>query len=257
TQLRQAQKMEAVGRLAGGVAHDFNNLLTAIVGHANLMLFDIPESSPLRADVAGILKASESAAALTRQLLTFSRRQIVQPETVDVNAVLPETDRLLRRLIGEDIELVTNLDPDLATVTIDPGHLEQVVMNLAVNARDAMPGGGTLTIRTANVDLTDAYLYDGVEGDSGPFVMISVADTGVGMDAETQARLFEPFFTTKQPGEGTGLGLATVFGIVEQAGGQIYVYSEPGCGATFKVYLPASGQSAPATQSSEGAARLA
>ncbi|MEX2271465.1 MAG: ATP-binding protein [Vicinamibacterales bacterium] len=242
SQLRQAQKMEAVGQLAGGVAHDFNNLLTAVVGHGNLALQSLPEHHAAREDVLEILNAGDRAAALTRQLLAFSRRQVMQPEVVAVNAVLTGVEKLLRRLIGEQIHIVLGLAASADAVKVDPGQLEQVLMNLAVNARDAMPDGGTLTIATANVDLDDAYVRQHVNVGQGPYVMITVADTGAGMDAETQAHLFEPFFTTKPVGEGTGLGLATVYGIVRQSGGHIYVYSELGRGTTFKVYLPATNQ---------------
>jgi len=238
-QLRQAQKMEAVGRLAGGVAHDFNNLLTAIGGYSDLLLADLEVADPRRSDVVEIKKATDRAAALTRQLLAFSRRQVLQPTVLDLNAVVTGAEKLLRRLIGEDILLVTRLDPALGAVRADAGQVEQVVMNLAVNARDAMRRGGTLTIETTNVVVG----AEGRPGEKasippGPYVELRVADTGTGMDAETQRRLFEPFFTTREKGEGTGLGLATVYGIVKQSGGFIWVDSAPGLGTTFTVHLP-------------------
>jgi len=237
-QLRQAQKMEAIGQLAGGVAHDFNNLLTAIMGHGSLALEDLAEHHPVRENVTEILKAGERAAGLTRQLLAFSRRQVMQPEVVGVHAVIRNVEKLLERLIGEQIQIVLDLAASQDAVKVDPGQLEQVLVNLAVNARDAMPNGGTLTLSTSSVRLDDTYARQHPAVSPGDFVMITVTDTGTGMDAETQARLFEPFFTTKPAGEGTGLGLATVYGIVKQSGGFIYVYSEPGHGTTFKVYLP-------------------
>jgi two-component system, cell cycle sensor histidine kinase and response regulator CckA len=238
-QFRQAQKMEAIGRLAGGVAHDFNNLLTVIMSYADLLRTDLPVNARGRADVEEICKAAEGAAGLARQLLAFSRRQVLQPQLLDLNLVVTNTERLLRRLIGEDITLGTVLAPEPSPVHADPGQLEQVIMNLGVNARDAMPEGGRLTIETAGV----ALVPEGPAGDpshTGPYVVLSVSDTGVGMDEDTRARIFEPFFTTKGPGKGTGLGLATVYGIVEQSGGFIRVSSEVGLGTIFRVYLPAA-----------------
>jgi signal transduction histidine kinase len=237
-QLRQSQKMEAVGRLAGGVAHDFNNLLTAILGYSQLMEVHLEAGSVVRRDLGEIVRAAERAASLTRQLLAFSRQQILQPRILDLNGVITETDRMLRRLIGDDIDLLTVPDPALGPTKADPGQIEQVLVNLAVNARDAMPHGGKITIETANVDL-DAFSVGGSrQAAPGPYVMLAVSDTGCGMDPETASRVFEPFFTTKEPGQGTGLGLSMVHGIVHQSGGTIDVYSAPGRGTTFKVYLP-------------------
>jgi PAS domain S-box-containing protein len=237
-QLRQSQKMEAVGRLAGGVAHDFNNLLTAISGYSDLLLHRLPDYSTLRRDVEEIRKAGDRAAALTRQLLAFSRRQVLQPKVLDLNTVVTNMGQMLRRLIGEDIELSTDLSPSLSRVKADPGQIEQVIVNLAVNARDAMPDGGRITIATADADLSPAYAVAHPEVGPGPHVLLSVADTGHGMSDETQAHLFEPFFTTKERGKGTGLGLATVYGIVQQSGGHLRVNSEADRGSTFLIYLP-------------------
>jgi PAS domain S-box-containing protein len=240
-QYLQAQKMEAVGRLAGGVAHDFNNLLTVILGNCELLLADLGPDQQIGQDVAQIRQAAERAVALTRQLLAFSRKQLLNPTRLDLNMVVANVEGLLRRLIGEDIMLSSRLDPELKPIQADASQIEQVIMNLAVNARDAMPGGGTLIIETANVllDASCAPVPGAVE--SGPYCMLAVSDTGYGMDAATQAQIFEPFFTTKVAGKGTGLGLATVYGIVQQSGGCIWVYSELGHGTTFKIYLPQAG----------------
>jgi signal transduction histidine kinase/ActR/RegA family two-component response regulator len=237
-QLIHAQKMEAIGRLAGGVAHDFNNLLTVIRGYTELMLEELPPEAPIALQLGLIQRTTDRAAALTRQLLAFSRRQLLQPIVLDLNGVVAEMEKMLRVLIGEDVELVTLLDPALGRVRADAGQLEQVLMNLAVNARDAMPGGGRLTIGTANVALGGADARRAVGIEPGRYVALTVGDTGVGMDAATQARVFEPFFTTKGPGKGTGLGLATVYGIVQQSGGHVTVESAPGRGAMFTVRLP-------------------
>jgi PAS domain S-box-containing protein len=236
--LRQSQKLEAVGQLAGGVAHDFNNLLTAILGYCQLLLEDLPEPSPIRADLLEIQAAGDRAAAVTRQLLAFSRRELLHPRIVDINALVMQLERVLRRLITEQIELVTVLAPGLSPVHVDPVAVEQVLVNLAVNARDAMPGGGQITIETADVELDDRDPLTRIAMRPGRYVMIVVGDTGDGMDAATQARVFEPFFTTKEQGKGSGLGLATIYGVVKQSGGYIWVESEPGRGTKFKVYLP-------------------
>jgi two-component system cell cycle sensor histidine kinase/response regulator CckA len=238
-QLRQAQKMEAVGQLAGGIAHDFNNLLTAILGSTELLLADTPPGDPRREDVQEISRSAHRAAALVRQLLAYSRKQVLQPRRVDLNAIVRDMGAMLRRVVGEPIELRLDLDPGLGHVTADPGQLEQVIANLGVNARDAMPRGGTLTITTSNVTGrgVTAAADEGVPA-AGPLVSLAVTDTGIGMDDEVRGRLFEPFFTTKELGRGTGLGLATVYGIVRQSGGHIQVRSRPGEGSSFTVYLP-------------------
>jgi signal transduction histidine kinase len=237
SELRQAQKLDAIGRLAGGIAHDFNNLLTAISGYAELALAE-PGADPVRSELDEIHAAATRAAGLTRQLLAFSRQQELRLELVDINEIVGEMGGMLQRLIGTHVELVIDMAPGLRPIEADPSQMQQVVLNLAVNARDAMPGGGRVDVRTANV-----------ERDGRPAVVLSVADTGIGMDAETRERLFEPFFTTKVVGEGTGLGLATVHGIVEQSGGEIEVESEPGRGTTFRVVFSAAPQAEQSDQS--------
>ena len=246
-ELRQAQKMEAVGQLAGGVAHDFNNLLSIILSYSSLVAETLPANDPARADIEEIRLAGERAASLTRQLLAFSRQQVLQPQVIDLNEIVAGTEKMLRRLIGEDIELLVEPAPNLGDTIVDPGQIEQVIMNLVVNARDAMPYGGKVTIETANVVLDDAFVAEREGFSAGPHVMLAVTDTGEGMTAETRARIFDPFFTTKGPGKGTGLGLSTVFGILKQSGGGIRVYSEPGNGTSMKVYLPRADRAGPRT----------
>jgi len=237
-QLRQGQKMEAVGRLSGGIAHDFNNLLMVIIGYGELLVERLGENDPLRKNAEEINKAGQRAASLTQQLLAFSRQQVLQPKILDLNSVVADVKKMLGRLISEDIEVTTLLDPNLGRVQADQGQIEQVIVNLAVNARDAMPHGGKLTIETANMEVDDAYAAQHRPMPPGSFIMLSVSDTGIGMDAETQSNIFEPFFTTKERGKGTGLGLATVYGVLKQSDGFIWVDSELGNGTTFKVLLP-------------------
>ena len=231
--------MEAIGRLAGGVSHDFNNLLGVIIGYSDLLLPTLPPDDLSRHRIEEIKKAGQRAASLTRQLLAFSRKQVLTPKVLDLNAVVGETSKMLLRLLGEDIELITRLSPALDHVKVDPTQIEQVIMNLAINSRDAMPQGGKLVIETANTELDQRYGQQRhIEVRPGNYVLLTVSDTGIGMDEKTQARIFEPFFTTKEMGKGTGLGLATVYGIIKQSGGYIWVYSEVGKGTTFKVYMP-------------------
>jgi PAS domain S-box-containing protein len=248
-ELRQSQKMEAVGRLAGGVAHDFNNLLTAILGYADLLESSLPEGSAPARSAGEIRKAGERAADLTHQLLAFSRRQLLEPRVLDLNGIVADMDRMLQRLIGEDIELETILRPDLDSVLVDPGQISQVLLNLAINARDAMPMGGKLTIETANVVLGEEYTLRHPDSTTGPHVMVAVSDSGSGIPEEVLPHIFEPFYTTKERGKGTGLGLSTVYGIVRQSGGTVWVYSEVGRGTTFKVYLPSANRSDSASSS--------
>ncbi len=243
-QLRQAHKMEAIGKLAGGVAHDFNNLLTAIAGYSDILLKRLPADSPLRHEVTEIKQAGERASQLTRQLLAFSRKQVLAPKLLDLNLVVENMNAMLRRLIGEHIELVTHVDQDPAWVKTDPGQIEQVILNLVVNARDAMPRGGKIVIETSRILLEKVDSHKRLEVPPGSYLFLSVTDSGCGMDLDTQAHLFEPYFTTKERGKGTGLGLSTVYGIVKQSGGGILVFSEPGQGTRFEVYLPLNGQEA-------------
>jgi len=247
-QFRQAQKMDSVGQLASGIAHDFNNLLTVIISYSQMLLTDIGESSPSRADVQEIKRAAERAALLTKQLLAFSRQQVLRPQILDLNLVVSDLEQMLRRLLREDISIVLSLEAALGSVAADPGQVEQIVMNLAVNARDAMPNGGRLAIETANVVFESPYLLRASESplEAGAYVMLAVSDNGSGMSPEVQARVFEPFFTTKRLHEGTGLGLSTVYGIVKQSGGHLAMYSEPEHGTIFKIYFPRVGSVADA-----------
>lgn len=243
-QLLQAQKLEAVGRLAGGISHDFNNLLTAIIGYSDLSLRQLQKDDPLRKNLEEIKKASDRATALTRQLLAFSRKQVMQLKVFDLNATVTDVERLLRRMIGEDIELRSTLQRGLGNIKADPGQIEQVIMNLVVNSRDAMPNGGKVTLETANVYLDESYAKQHLNVTPGYYTMLAVSDTGHGIDESARPFIFEPFFTTKDAGKGTGLGLSTVYGIVKQSGGSIWVYSEIGKGTTFKIYFPTVSQSA-------------
>ncbi len=237
-QLRHAQKMESIGRLAGGIAHDFNNMLTAILSHCENLANDLGPADPHHRDVEEIGAVASRAASLTRQLLAFSRREAARPLVLDLNALVKEIERLIQRLIGEDVELITDLEPNLGEVKADPGQIEQLIVNLAVNARDAMPTGGQLIIETRNADLLEEAVDRPAVLEPGSYVVLAIGDTGVGMDRETQARAFEPFFTTKENGRGTGLGLSIVYGIAERCGGHVSVESAPDEGTMFTIYLP-------------------
>ena len=237
-QLLQSQKIEAIGRLAGGIAHDFNNLLGVILGHTEILEESAGRDRRLQKSVEAIQSATQRAFALTAQLLAFSRKQMVEPRILDLNAAVCEIENLLRRVIGEDIELIIRVQPGASTIQIDPGQLDQILMNVVVNARDAMPNGGKLILETSSVILDDSYVGQHLGAAAGPFVLLSISDTGFGMDQETLSHIFEPFFTTKEKGKGTGLGLSTVYGIVKQCGGYIMAYSEGDRGTTFKVYFP-------------------
>lgn len=242
-QLRQSQKMEAIGRLAGGIAHDFNNLLTVIRGYSQLSLLELKAEDKLRENIEEVQRATQRATDLTRQLLAFGRRQIMEMKVLDLNALLKDLDKMLHRVIGEDIKLTYLLSDEIGKIRVDPGQMEQVILNLAVNARDAMPSGGKLTIETSNAELDEAYAHTHIGSKPGRYVMLSVSDTGVGMTPEIRERAFDPFFTTKEKGKGTGLGLSTCYGIVKQSGGNIWAYSEPGRGTTFKIYFPQADES--------------
>ncbi|HJT90019.1 MAG TPA: ATP-binding protein [Bryobacteraceae bacterium] len=249
-QLVHAQKMEAVGRLAGGVAHDFNNMLTVISGYNRMILEELSPLDPLHGYAEEIGKAADRAGAITNQLLAFSRRQVIQPRILNVNSIVSQIEKMLRRLLGEDIQLQLNLSPEVGNIKADPNQIEQAIVNLAVNARDAMPSGGHITIETGNAHLDDSYAKTHMGVRPGDFVMVAMTDTGHGMDPETRIHIFEPFFTTKERGKGTGLGLATVYGMVKQSGGDIWVYSEKGKGTTFKLYFPVIAAAAAETSSS-------
>jgi len=237
-QLRQSQKMEAIGRLAGGVAHDFNNMMTVVNGYSEFLLSKLNKGGAEHKYAEEIMKAGKKASSLTQQLLAFSRKQVLQTRAVNLNALVTDLEKMLKRLIGEDIELQLDLDTKLGSIRADPGQIDQIIMNLAVNARDAMPRGGKIIVETVNVELDDEYCWLHMAAQPGPYVMLAVSDTGTGMDKETRSRIFEPFFSTKEEGQGTGLGLSTVYGIVKQSGGNIWVYTEPGHGTTFKIYFP-------------------